>query len=461
MKKISYLFVVLFLSFSIAANAKGPKYVFYFIGDGMGINSVYAGELVNAAKEGVREPQALAFSSFPYKGFISTYSSNALVTDSAAAGTALATGTKTYNGAIGKDADKNDVYSVAIAAKKAGAGAAVMSTVAINHATPAAFYAHAESRNQYDVIGLQLPESGIDFAAASGFLTNKKNPDVTREVLIENAREKGMNVLIGAENLKDAAASPKTLFLASGEHGEIPYAIEGRDCGLADMVKAAVANLSKYHKNGFFLMAEGGMIDYANHSNDLAGMVGELNDMDEAIKVALEFYKAHPNETLILVTADHETGGVTMGNGKYELHPDAVLCQKVSKGALTDKLAALRKMENPTWEDAKQILSENLGLWKAVPVTYSEEAELMKTFDRTIRGKDTMSDKSLYAANEMLCKKAVDLLYSKGMIVYSHGSHTGAQVPVFAIGNGAKEIAACRDNTDLPKTIKKLAGYTK
>lgn len=455
------MIVSLLLVATTVAGAKGPKYIFYFIGDGMGINSVYTGELVNAAKEGVREPQALAFSSFPYRGFISTYSASALVTDSAAAGTALATGTKTYNGAIGKDADKNDVYSVAIAAKKAGAGAAVMSTVAINHATPAAFYAHAESRNQYDVIGLQLPESGIDFAAASGFLTNKKNPDVTREILIENAREKGMNVLIGAESLKDAAASPKTLFLASGEQGEMPCAIEGRDCGLADMVKAGIANMTKYHKKGFFLMAEGGMIDYANHSNDLAGMVGELNDMDEAIKVALEFYKAHPNETLILVTADHETGGVTMGNGKYELRPDAVLCQKVSKGALTHKLAALREFENPTWDDAKQIISENTGLWKEIPVNYSEEAELMKIFDRTIRGRENKSDKSLYAENEILCTKALNLLYSKDMIVYSHGSHTGAQVPVFAIGNGAKEIAACRDNTELPKTIMKLAGYTK
>lgn len=463
MKKLHFLFIFVFLLLGVAASAKGPKYIFYFIGDGMGVNSVYATELYNAAKAGQREPQALTFSSFPCKGFISTYSASALVTDSAAAGTALATGEKTNNGVIGQNAEGNDVYSVAAAAKKAGAGAAVITTVGINHATPAAFYAHNESRNNYDRISAQLVESEVDFAAGAGFLPYRKNGSEDRpEIWVAKAKEQGWNVLTGGpEQFAAAAASPKTICLAYEDRGEMPYAIEGRPAGLADFVRAGIANMKKYHSKGFFMMAEGGMIDYGNHANDFAAMAGEVNDMDEAVKAAYEFYKAHPDETLILITADHETGGLTMGTGKYELHPDALLGQKMSKGDLTKALHALREKENVTWEDAKAVLSDALGFWKEIPVTYTEEAALMETFDKTIIGKDNKSEKSLYAANEWLAKQACDILYRKAMVYYTTGSHTGAQVPVFAIGNGAREIVSCRDNTELPKTIKKLAGYTK
>ena len=172
MKRISVLLLVAFLAFGCASNNQ-PKYVFYFIGDGMGINQVRGTEIYNQATG--NGPEVINFTQFPVQSYVTTHSASALVTDSAAAGTALATGVKTYNSGMGVDPDGNPLPNLAEWAKASGAGVGVITSVGINHATPAAFYAHVEKRNMYEEISGQFMTAGVDFGAGSTFLMNKKS----------------------------------------------------------------------------------------------------------------------------------------------------------------------------------------------------------------------------------------------------------------------------------------------
>jgi len=459
MKRKIFAALVAMILLSISLSAKGPKYVFYFIGDGMGINTVYGTELYNAALAGQKEPQSLLCTSFPYRGFITTFSANSLVTDSSAAGTALACGVKINNGVMGRTPGGENLVSVARKAKSAGFGAAVISSVAVNHATPAAFYSNADSRSEYYNIAMQLIENErIDFAGGSGFLNDKEGGC---ELLIQKARDNGWNVVTDeAIKTKDCEASPKTICLLNGKGSDIGYEIENPALHLEDLTKAALANMTKYHmKKGFFMMVEGGRIDYANHNNDAVASFQEMNGLDKAISVAYEFYRKYPKETLILLTADHETGGVIIGGGSFESIREVLPCQKISKNELSAKLGDLRKNGTPTWEQVRKIIAENTGLFDAVPVSVKEEAALMVCFADTFQGKSSEKEKNLYAQNEKLAAAVIDLFERKAMATYTFRSHSGAQVPVFAIGCGAAEIAACRDNTDIPKTIARIAKY--
>ena len=168
MKRFMYLlFFVLLTGVTYAQQA---KYVFYFIGDGMGVNQVNGTEMYLAEQEGRIGVTPLLFTQFPAVGVATTFSATNSVTDSSAAGTALATGVKTYNGAIGMDDQKNVIQTVAERAKKAGRKVGVTTSVSVDHATPAAFYAHQPNRNMYYEIALDLPKANFDFYAGGGFL---------------------------------------------------------------------------------------------------------------------------------------------------------------------------------------------------------------------------------------------------------------------------------------------------
>lgn len=455
MKRI-FVSIVAITLVCFGALAKQPKYVFYFIGDGMGLNHVYGTQLFNAAANGKSEPEELTFTQFPYRGFITTYCATSLVTDSAAAGTALATGSKTYSGSIGMDVNRQPLMSIARTIKEAGYGSGVVTSVGVNHATPAAFYGNVENRNFYTRIFDQLLEGRVDFAAGGDILVTNRKTETAQEQ-VEKARKAGWKVLLGDECKNATGDKDKTLCIG-GElgHEELPYAIENKGVTLADLTRTAINTLSKHHRNGFFVMIEGGAIDHAAHGDDAASTFHEVNDMDRAIDVAMEFYRQYPDETLIFVTADHETGGLGLGAGQYELHLERLLYQNVSKGTLNNRLNALRGTDKLSWENAKEIISEATGLWTKVEVDPRSEAKFKETFQRTFLGTDNKKDVNMYASNEMLTKEVIDYLDLKACIFYDHTSHTGAQVPVFAIGAGAEQIAACRDNTDIPKTVLKL-----
>lgn len=465
MKRISFLLLLVLVA--LGMNAQQAKYVFYFIGDGMGINQVNATEMFMAEQEGRIGTSPLLFANFPVAGYATTYSASNSITDSAAGGTALATGTKTYNGAIGVDAQKNSVASVAVQAKQAGKRVGIATSVSIDHATPAAFYAHQPRRSMNYEIALDLVKADFDFYAGSGFLkptTNAKRQEV--ESIFPQFEKAGYTLARGAADYKQksAAAGKMVLMQAEGKDAaSLPYAIDRQadDLKLADITECAIDFLTKPgNKKGFFLMVEGGKIDWSCHGNDLATMVNEVKDMDEAIRVAYEFYKKHPKETLIVVTADHETGGMGLGTGSYELHLKHLLGQKQSQDLLSREITNMRRMRRAfRWDDMKEFLSEKMGFWKEFPISWEQEKKLRDAFEESFVKRHVVFSESLYAKTEPLAVVAKEVMSEVALVGWTTGGHSAGYVPVYAIGAGSKLFMGKMDNTDIPKRIAKAAKY--
>lgn len=299
MKKITFISILLLCSVTLWG--KGPKYVFYFIGDGMGVNHVELGG-----------GDSLNFTQFPYKGTLTTHSANKKITDSAAAGTALSTGTKTSNGTLGLSADhKTKLKSIAYTAKETGRKVGIVSSVSIDHATPAAFYANAESRNMSYEIASQLPLSGFDLFAGAGFV----KPKELFQTLIDSMYTivRGKNVVLDGSKIVWIQTIGKDV-------GELPYAATKRqedDLTLPIFTEKAIEFLAADSSKGFFMMVEGGKIDWAAHANSAKNVRGEVQDFAQAIAHAIKFYEAHPEQTLIIVTADHETGGLSLNPTRW------------------------------------------------------------------------------------------------------------------------------------------------
>ena len=435
MKRLFYFF--LFVCVAVIANAQA-KYVFYFIGDGMGVNQVNGTEMYRAEiQKGRIGVEPLLFTQFPVGTMATTFSATNSVTDSSAAGTALSTGEKTYNGSIGMDDQKNPLQTVAEKAKKAGKRVGVTTSVSVDHATPAAFYAHQPDRNMYYEIATDLPKAGFDFYAGAGFL----KPTTTY-----------------------AAAGKMILIQEEGaDTGSLPYAIDSKegDLTLAQITESAIDFLTKGKNKGFFLMVEGGKIDWACHGNDAATVFHEVADMDNAIKVAYEFYKKHPKETLIVVTADHETGGIALGTGKYALNLKALENQKASAEVLSKKISDLRKAKNNhvAWEDIKNLLSEEMGFWSVLPITWEQEKKLRDEYEKSfVRNKVEFAE-SMYAKTEPMAAKAKEVMDQIAMVGWTSGGHSAGYVPVFAIGAGSDLFIGKMDNTEIPKRIAKAGGY--
>lgn len=456
MKKL--LSVILLTVLYISASAQAPKYVFYIIGDGMSINSVLLTQTYNAAIKGENGLDKLSFTQFPYQGYISTYAENSLVTDSAAAGTALATGHKTNVHKIGMDAGGKDLESITKKAAAAGYGTAIVSTEGINHATPAAFYACVEERGMYNEIFDQLTDNGaVDFAAGGAVLCSKtdgRTPSVNEQIGL--ARSKGWTVITGEDIRTAATPGSKTLLVSHPDQYEMTYSIDNDGINLTDLTKAAIRNMEKYHGDAFFMMIEAGSIDHLAHSNDAKGLIHEINELDETVKAVLDFYNTHPEETLIIVTADHETAGLAIGVGGYDFHPAKLAYQKISKNALSENLNVLRGMENPTWEKAREIISEGTGLYKDIAVSKKKEKAMEAVFRKTFLEGDSSKDTDLYYQNEILAKAAIDCVNKAAGVHFAHGSHTGAQVPLYVKGCGAEEIAKSRDNADIAGILARL-----
>ena len=447
--------------------AQQAKYVFYFIGDGMGVNQVNGTEMYLAEQEGRIGVKPLLFTTFPAGTMATTFSATNSVTDSSAAGTALATGEKTYNGAVSMDDDKNVLSTVAERAKKAGRKVGIATSVSVDHATPAAFYAHQPNRSRYYEIALDLPKAGFDFYAGSGFLKptttadKKEAPNVFP--IIEEA---GYTIARGLDEYKEKAADAKKMILIQKEGAEpscLPYAIdhEEGDLTLPEITESAVSFLSKGNKKGFFLMVEGGKIDWACHSNDPVTVFEEVIDLDNAVRVAYEFYKKHPKETLIVVTADHETGGMGLGIGKYELHLKSLLNQKQSQDLLSKAITDLRKDKagKASWNEIKDLLTEKMGFWKELPLTWEQEKILRDEYEQSFVKNKVVFEESLYARTEPLAAAARKVMSQIAMVGWTSSSHTAGDVPVFAIGAGADLFTGKMDNTEIPKRIAKAAGY--
>lgn len=470
MKKFNLLFALVLLScyWSFAQQA---KYVFYFIGDGMGVNQVQGTELFQGELKGEIGISPLCFTQFPVSTVATTFSATNGVTDSAAAGTALATGNKTKNGAIGVLKDlETPVNSVAVWAKNSGRRVGIATSVSVDHATPAAFYAHEAGRSSYYNIGADLYRAGFDFYAGSDFVEPENKKDKNAKNLYKMADEYGYCIARGYnEYTKKSDKADKMILFQSKEASEkdrsaIPYAIDRteKDLSLEDITRSAIDFLSKDMSKGFFLMVEGGKIDWACHSNDAATAFREVQDFDNAIKIAYEFYKQHPDETLIVVTADHETGGIVLGTGQYKLNLKVLESQEMSESGFTKVLNAMRKKykNNVPWEAVKESLEENFGFWDEIKLTEKQEERLLSVYEKTLKGQKAKMEKSEYAQDEALAAEAKRIISETALIGWTSGGHSAGYVPVFAIGAGAGNFSGRLDNTQIPALIAKAAGYT-
>ena len=471
MKRFFLLTTLLVVTFFSYAEV---KYIFYFIGDGMGTNQVLGSEMYRSAVQGspLGRVQTL-MTTFPYSGHASTFSKSNGITDSAAAGTCLATGSKTTNGTLGLDENGNRLTTIAEELKEQGWGIGIMTTVAIDHATPAAFYAHVQKRNEYYKIGKQLCSSGFDFFGGAGFHHPQGKHDDKPENLYRMAEKAGYTIAHGYEEAQTIVESQKVLTSTpknverlilvqkdddqGAKHGDnLPYAIDRKegDLTLAQIVGTAIPFLeSRYER--FFMMVEGGMIDYACHADDAATAFGETWDMDEAMRIAYAFYLAHPEETLIVVTADHETGGLALGNSDYTLHLDQLQYQKCSAWVLSDQFSQLFKgNKKPSWEDVKEIYRRQLGFWESVEISADEEKTLKGLYKAACKHK-TKDTKTMYKTINKLGDEGIALLNKKAHIGWTTRAHSAHAVPIFAVGAGAERFSGWHDNTEIAPLILK------
>ena len=462
----------LLLVVALGAMAEGrAKYVFYFIGDGMGANQVNGTETYLAALEGRIGITPLCFTQFPYSAFVTTYSATNGVTDSAAAGTALATSHKTKNGALGVQADlQTPLNSVAVWAQQAGAAVGVTTSVSVDHATPAAFYAHQGARGSYYAIGQDMVKAGFDFYAGSDFLQPTESAEPTAPSLYELCAQAGYTVCRGYKDYQrrnkkaDKVVLLQTEKASNAQRNSLPYAIDRKadDLTLQQITRAAIHFLNKQQKDGFFLMVEGGKIDWACHSNDAATVFNEVIDMDKAIQVAYEFYEQHPDETLIVVTADHETGGIVLGRGPYELHTDLLRYQRMSVEAYGAHVKALHDKlgDKLTWQVMLDDLKQNWGFGAGVTLSEKQQQRLQQAFEGMVSGQ-AEGKQTLYAKVDVLADTARRLLAECALLGWQSGGHSNGFVPVFAIGAGAESFQGQIDNTEIPLKIAAAAQWSK
>jgi alkaline phosphatase len=279
------------------------KNIILMIGDGMGVSQIYAGMTANHGHLNIEKIKNI--------GFSKTYSANNYITDSGAGGTAIATGKKTFDGAIGVDADTVPARSILEYAELNNKATGLVVTCSITHATPASFIAHQPSRKNLEEIANDFLTSDIDVFFGGGlrnFNQRKDAKDLTKELA-----ERGYQLIYTPDSIK-LAKGAKIAGLVYQEHG--PKYSEGRGEMLTNASLKAIETLNK-DSDGFFLMIEGSQIDWGGHDNDSPYIINEMLDFDRTIGKILEFAENDGN-TLVIVTADHETGGMSLTGGNIE-----------------------------------------------------------------------------------------------------------------------------------------------
>jgi alkaline phosphatase len=451
---------------------KPAKYVFVFIGDGMGIPQ-------RAAAQQFANKQ-LVIDSLPAQGITTTYAADRFITGSAASATAIACGQKTNIGMLGMAPDRRPVKTIAELAKGKGMKVGIVSSVSIDHATPAGFYAHVPSRNQYYDIEVALAESGFDFFGGGGLKdpTNKKKNATNFKGNAKELMQKN-----GYKIVTDRAAFMKL----RPEDGKIvawnqwlqdaeamPYAMDmtKKDISLPEFTTKAIEMLD--NPKGFFLMVEGGKIDWACHANDAAASIRNTLAFDKAVQQAVDFSGKHPKETLIVVTGDHECGGLTLGfaGTKYASNFDILGGQNVSFQKFTDEILGTYKegcRGGCRFDAIKPIISKHFGLKfdgdpKADPMVLEPHQikEIRVAFDRTSQGEKERSQNKetylLYGEYDPLTVTLTHILNQKAGLAWTSYKHTGVPVSTSATGIGADIFNGYYDNTDIAKKVMSIMG---
>lgn len=500
-KKIKFLLIatILFVAFGSKAQpserehykGNAPKYIFYFIGDGMGLSQTttteaYLGAL--AKSDGIKK---LNSSQFPHLGFYTTNAVDRFITGSAAAGTALATGQKTSINTIGMDAKKQTpLKNIAEMARDKGYKVGIVTSVSIDHATPASFYAHQPSRNMYYKISLDLSKSGYNYFGGGGFqhpegdgkiddnntmanfgMGTAKDLNVHESNSIEIAKNRGYKVVNSVSEFDQLKSGDDKIiaiapYLTGGK--SLPYSIDqngDEDISLAAFTKKGIELLD--NPKGFFMMVEGGKIDWACHANDAATVIKEVLQFDNAVATALDFYKKHPEETLIVVAGDHETGGMALGfsGSHYDSEFALLQHQNISYEKFTELIEEYRS-ENPgnyKVEDGLALVEKHFGLGdslKGLQLSKFELQQLKDAFAKSMEAKQNEKRKDqfylLYGSYDPLTTTACHLLSQKAGIGWTSFSHTATPIPVRSIGVGSYLFTGFFDNTDLPKNMMKL-----
>lgn len=306
MKKIVALFLILMTVWA-AVGQEQAKNVILLIGDGMGAEQVRSMKYTTG--------EASIVSQFPHQGWSMTYSLRDSVTDSAAGGSALSTGKKTINGRIADNEDGTPNETLLEWAEKHGKSTGIVVTVPITHATPAAFYAHAPSRKMDQEIANQLVYSGVDFAVGGNWCFFRPEKRTDSKNLIDSLKARNYQVVFNTDELAKIQQLPAVALLTESD----PPKVEDRGDWTTIAVTKALDLLST-DTNGFFLMIEGSQIDWGCHNNDFNQMAAEMADFNKAVTLAYQFAQNHP-ETLVIVTADHETGGLTFDKKIDRLSP--------------------------------------------------------------------------------------------------------------------------------------------
>ena len=450
-----------FVCASAVAFAAAPKYVFVFIGDGMSTpQRLMAEDFSKRTGRG-----ELAMNHLARRTETATKSANKVVTDSAAAATAIACGEKTDNGMLGMRPDGTRIESVAAVAKKAGRKVGIVTTVTIVHATPAGFYAHNRSRGDSRAIAMDLVKSGFDYFAGGGIggWTQPKGGYFDTNgnfVKLEEGSEAVPGIdpySLGQTNgytfVKDDLAAFKALkpgrpvWCVFGESG-MDYALDrdGSQPTLAEIVEKGIELLDG--PDGFFLMCEGGKVDYAGHANDAGGSVAEQLSLDDAVKVATRFAKAHPGETLIVTTGDHETGGLIRGitGAGAAFDPALLKHQRCTASKFSSILKnAQEKNAAFSFDDAMALVRENFGLGGPVPLTDADRDELKKAFEQKKPAEFAGAAKRILSAHAGLAWKS--------------GGHTALPTMTTAEGPGSEILEGMTDNTEIGVRLKGL--YTR
>ncbi|MBN8235366.1 alkaline phosphatase [Halobacillus kuroshimensis] len=364
------------------------------------------------------------------KGLHKTYSDDSRVTDSAAAGTAMATSVKTNNGTVGLDDDGNQVKTILEASEEKGKATGLVATSTITHATPAAFASHVESRDNQPEIAKQMLDNDVDVMLGGGkgfFLPVSEGGEQQDENLLEQAEEAGYTNVESRDDLMetddiDVEEGEKLLGLFAD--GPLKPEMERENTeqpSLSEMTERSIDILGK-DKDGFFLMVEGSQIDWAGHDNDPTWALKDTAAFEQAVEKAIEFAEEDGN-TLVVIAGDHETGGMTVGsNGEYDTKPELVKDVTATGAFMAEEL-------NENRSNVEQVVESH------TPFDLSEEDV------QNIRE----SEDPKLAINQFVSDKA--------LVGWTSTGHTGVDIPVYAYGPQSNSFNGLIDNTDLPKIM--------
>ncbi len=452
-RKLSVLLVSVLLILSLAAVgvlAQSPlpvKNVIFLIGDGMGIGAVQLGRNALVGPDG-----RLAMETFPVVGLATTFSADSAVTDSAAAGTALATGHKTNNGMVAVLPDGTAVTTILEAAQKKGMATGLISTNTLYDATPATFGSHWGTRGGSAEISAQLIDNGIDVLLGGGtsyFLP--KGVDVGKRTdgrnLVEEALKSGYTVAMDKLELA-SATGPKVLGLFTPSY--MNYQLDRVAAGtseptLAEMASKALEVLSE-SDNGFFVMIEGARIDHAAHAADFPGVIAEMKDFDDTVEIARDFAREHP-DTLLVVTADHDTLGLSVTEPMdYGVFANVSVSPEYM--ALTLKKGADGKF---TEDSIRAAFATYAKITDLKPEEIAAVQEQSKSYSYIVG----------YAIGAIIAARAhAGFVDPSVRAMGTTGGHTGNMVPVYAYGPGAQVFGGVLDNTQIPRRMAALIGAT-